>query len=111
MMTKNDNVNHPSHYNQHNIETIDFIRYMLTPEQFEGFLMGNVIKYLDRYEFKNGQEDLNKAQWYAIRAVQENIDWIMYHFMDNLLRKEFEFAVEDFKEYRKEAEETLNGLN
>lgn len=99
-----DNVNHPSHYNQNGIETIDLIKHILTPEQFQGFLVGNVIKYLERHEFKNGQEDLNKAQWYAERAVQEDEYWVMCHFIDNLLRSEFEFAIEDLKEWREDAE-------
>lgn len=107
-----DNVNHPSHYNQRKLETITLIRYILTPEQFQGFLMGNVIKYLDRFKFKNGEEDLRKAQWYAKRLAQESLVLVCdYHFLDNLIRDELEFAVKDFNEYRKAVEERLNGSN
>lgn len=109
-----DNVNHPSHYNQNGVETIDLIRYILTPEQFQGFLVGNVIKYLERHEFKNGQEDLDKAKWYAERAVQEDEYWAMRHFdeywmmcrlIDSLLSSDFELAIEDLKEWREDVEE------
>jgi len=53
------------------IETIDFIKAKLTAEQFEGYLLGNVIKYLSRYRHKNGLEDLQKAGWYLARLISE----------------------------------------
>lgn len=53
-----DNIN-PSHYKQGNIEVIDFIL-----DQKFNYLEGNVIKYISRYKYKNGLEDLNKARWY-----------------------------------------------
>lgn len=58
------NVNHPSHYNQGGKETIEILKDFLTENEFKGFLKGNVIKYMHRYNFKNGLEDLSKAQWY-----------------------------------------------
>lgn len=60
---KTDNVNKPAHY-LGNIEVIDYIRDKLTPEQIEGYYLGNVIKYISRYQKKNGVEDLKKAQVY-----------------------------------------------
>jgi hypothetical protein len=59
-----DNVNSPKHYNQGKIECIDYIKDNLTNEQFEGFCIGNVIKYITRFKSKNGLEDLKKASWY-----------------------------------------------
>lgn len=59
-----DNVNHPIHYSHGSIECIDAIESALTPEEFEGFLHGNIIKYDWRYRDKNGIEDLKKSQWY-----------------------------------------------
>ena len=59
-----DNVNHPSHYADSAIECIDAMEAMMTPEQFIGYLRGNLFKYQWRYEKKNGIEDLKKAQWY-----------------------------------------------
>ena len=58
------NVNHPSHYNQGGKETIEILKDFLTENEFKGFLKGNVLKYMHRYYFKNGLEDLSKAQWY-----------------------------------------------
>jgi hypothetical protein len=69
-----DNVNHPSHYTQGGIETIDYLQAKMTQEQFEGYLLGNVLKYVSRYPHKNGTEDLKKAQWYLSKliGVKEN---------------------------------------
>lgn len=59
-----DNVNHPSHYNTGSIEVINYIKDKLNYNEFTGYLTGNIIKYISRYKFKNGVEDLKKAQWY-----------------------------------------------
>ncbi|HAR34682.1 MAG TPA: hypothetical protein DCR95_11545 [Desulfobacter sp.] len=54
------------YYNAGGIETLDIIRAKLTPEQYEGFLMGNAIKYLCRANFKaNMDRDLEKAATYS----------------------------------------------
>lgn len=67
-----DMVNHPPHYTQGGIECIDAMEAMLGDEDrgpFEGYLCGQVLKYLWRYPYKNGQEDLKKAQWYLDRLI------------------------------------------
>lgn len=56
----------PNHYKQGNIEVIDFIL-----DQKMDYLEGNVIKYVSRYKFKNGLEDLNKAKWYITKLIEE----------------------------------------
>ena len=68
-----DNINHPTHYTSTKIETIEIIRDKLSAEAFEGFCIGNVLKYVTRYKLKNGLEDLKKARWYLdkIISVQE----------------------------------------
>ena len=60
-----DTVFNPKHYMQGSHECIDEIKAMLTPEEFKGFLKGNVIKYRYRANLKNGKEDLAKADNYA----------------------------------------------
>jgi len=37
---------------------------LLTTEEYRGFLKGNIFKYVTRYQDKNGQEDLVKAETY-----------------------------------------------
>ena len=65
--TKNDMVNHPNHYTAYSREVIDTMQGVSTPEEFRGHLKLTAIKYLSRYQFKNGIEDLNKAIWYATK--------------------------------------------
>lgn len=64
-MTGMDCVNHPEHYTDGGIETIDYIRAKLNPIEFDGYIKGNVIKYVSRAG-KKGEftEDLRKAAWY-----------------------------------------------
>ena len=47
-MDNSDNVNNPSHYQSNKMECIDAIEAQLTPEEFRGFLKGNIAKYLWR---------------------------------------------------------------
>lgn len=65
--TVKDNVNSPSHYGQGSIECIDYIEDFLTTEEFIGYLRGNIAKYLHRWRYKNGKEDLDKANWYLTK--------------------------------------------
>jgi hypothetical protein len=69
-MMADDNVNSPKHYNQTEIECIEAIE-AATDSGFEYYLQGNVIKYLWRYRYKNGVEDLKKARWYLEKLIQE----------------------------------------
>lgn len=60
-----DNINHPAHYTQWPIEVINLT-------EREGFLYGNVLKYVLRAGAKVGstyEEDMGKAAWYAARFV------------------------------------------
>ena len=70
MKTKEDMVNNPSHFNQAGVEAIDAIR-AATGEGFEYYLQGNILKYLWRYRYKNGVEDLKKAEWYLKVLIEE----------------------------------------
>jgi hypothetical protein len=65
----NDIVNHPQHYTHGGIETIDYLQAKMTKEQFEGYLLGNILKYVSRYPHKNGIEDLRKAEWYLNKLL------------------------------------------
>lgn len=62
--TTDDVVSKPAHYNNYEMETIEAIKGQSTTDEFSGFLKGNIIKYIARYKFKNGVEDLNKAKFY-----------------------------------------------
>lgn len=65
--TKEDVINHPSHYTRGNIEVIDFIEDQQLP-----YHLGNVIKYIARAGHKGDKlEDLKKARWYLDRYINE----------------------------------------
>ena len=65
-----DMVNSPAHYGSGSIECIEYIEDFLTTEEFIGYLRGNIAKYLHRFRYKNGIEDLRKAEWYLNRLSQ-----------------------------------------
>lgn len=63
-----ERVDHPAHYGgkDNPYEVIKVLREWLTPDEFRGFVKGNVIKYLARANLKGAtQEDHKKAAWYA----------------------------------------------
>lgn len=60
----------PAHYDT-GVDTIAFLRANCPPEQVEGFLRGNAIKYLQRYDKKNGVDDLRKAKDYVEMLIEE----------------------------------------
>ena len=66
---KNDMVNHPSHYTTGGLEVLEVIERKLGHEQYKGYLKGNILKYLLRFEYKNGLEDLQKADFYLKRLI------------------------------------------
>jgi hypothetical protein len=60
-----DMVLRPAHYNTGNIECIEAIEESMSSHAFKGYLKGNCMKYLWRYEYKGKQvQDLQKAGWY-----------------------------------------------
>ena len=66
-----DNVN-PNHYKQGKIECIDAIKSAtINKKGLEAVCTANVIKYLWRYESKNGIEDVKKAKWYIEKLIPE----------------------------------------
>ena len=73
-LEKEDVVNHPKHYTQGEIECIDAIKYInnkLHMKGFEGYCLGNFIKYIWRRKIKNGWEDIDKAIFYLDKLLAE----------------------------------------
>ena len=67
-----DMVNHPSHYTQGGIECIDALKAATVSKTgIEAVCTANAIKYLWRYEEKNGIEEVKKARWYIDRLIIE----------------------------------------
>ena len=70
---RDDKVNSPTHYNSGGIECIDAIKASMTAEEFKGYLKGNTEKYIWRYAYKNGLEDLKKAKVY-LQWLIDNVE-------------------------------------
>ncbi|WP_311775085.1 DUF3310 domain-containing protein [Listeria seeligeri] len=64
-----DNINNPAHYTSGGIETLDYIKAKVA--DYPSYAVGNILKYVSRYEHKNGLEDLKKAQFYLNDLIKE----------------------------------------
>lgn len=93
----NDNVNHPSHYEGHtSIDCIDNMRLIFGNQRVAEYCMLNAYKYLSRHKYKNGLEDLKKAEWYldyveCMNMIYDDVS-IDFKYVDGLneLRKKYE---------------------
>ena len=65
-----DMIQKPAHYNQGGIECIEYLKDNLG-EGFSYYVEGNIKKYLHRWRYKGGVEDLKKAQWYLNKLIEE----------------------------------------
>ena len=73
-MEHKTDVEHQEHYTAQTVQPIQYMKVTMSPEQFEGFLLGNLIKYISRYRHRNGLEDLRKAKVY--------MGWLVDHVAD-----------------------------
>jgi hypothetical protein len=56
-----------THYKDMGMQPWHVMEAVLTPEEFKGFLKGNIIKYAMRQGKKEGTDDGNKAQHYKMK--------------------------------------------
>lgn len=72
-MQNEDNVNHPSHYqSKYGLEAKYVIEAFTDGlNGYDAFCAGNAIKYILRWNHKNGKEDLRKAKWYIDELLKE----------------------------------------
>lgn len=71
-----DMVNHPSHYAEGcSMECIDVMEMIFGKSNLAQYCLVNMFKYLWRWEFKNGKEDIEKAEWYFKRYKALNINY------------------------------------
>lgn len=108
-----DTVLRPKHYIQGSHECIDEIKAMLTPDEFRGFLKGNVIKYRYRANLKNGKEDLEKADNYAYYLINGHFKRAEPFSEEELNAKDkiALFKLNDLLEHKSMAEAVFNLLN
>ena len=71
--SNNDEViNHPNHYTQGKYEVIDIIENATKDlKGIQAVCVGNVLKYILRFQYKNGVEDIKKAKWYLDKLIAE----------------------------------------
>lgn len=66
---ENNNIDHPSHY-CNGMECIDEMLTVFGGEAVRHFCLLNVWKYRKRALYKNGEEDMKKADWYMKKLVE-----------------------------------------
>jgi len=67
-----DYVNQPPHYTLGDIECIDYIKDVLTEEEYRGYLRGCMIKYQHRLMLKGSpQFNAEKIGWYCNKLITE----------------------------------------
>lgn len=59
-----DMIHQPAHYHKNGIDVIGFADLQFSKEELKGFYRINCLKYITRYDRKNGVEDLKKADFY-----------------------------------------------
>ena len=69
----------PSHYENLKLDPLDIMFSNFTREEYIGFLKGNILKYLLRYESKGGVDDLLKCKSYldmliAVEKIGDDLD-------------------------------------
>lgn len=79
--SKNKNVSHPKHYAlipEKNVEVLDVIKAATKDlSGIKAVCTGNAIKYILRWDKKNGIEDLEKSLYYItylMRVLEEEIN-------------------------------------
>lgn len=60
-----EQVQHPTHYNKGKIEMWDYAH-----DQNLGFFEGNIVKYICRWRYKNGLQDLEKCKQYLDKLIE-----------------------------------------
>ncbi|MED3623241.1 DUF3310 domain-containing protein [Neobacillus thermocopriae] len=65
-----DIINKPNHYHKNGIDVIGYSELQFSCEELKGFYRINVLKYVTRYDRKNGLEDLQKAKFYLEKLME-----------------------------------------
>ena len=66
LQTKEEQITKPKHYQGLGITPLEYI----TANELD-FIEGNIIKYVSRYQFKGGLNDLLKAQTYLEKLIEK----------------------------------------
>lgn len=59
-----------AHYTDRKVQPWDAMEDWMSEEQLKGFMLGNVIKYMARFQEKGGALDLHKARHYLDKLIE-----------------------------------------
>lgn len=59
-----------THYQDMGIQPLEILKANYSKEVYEGYLVGNILKYVMRYDRKNGLQDLKKASTYLNELIE-----------------------------------------
>jgi hypothetical protein len=65
-----DFINKPAHYHKNGIDVIAFAELQFDKTELKGFCRINILKYVTRYDRKNGVDDLKKASHYLDKLIE-----------------------------------------
>ncbi|PLT34106.1 DUF3310 domain-containing protein [Bacillus sp. V5-8f] len=65
-----DLINTPNHYHKGGIDIYEIMQVKCTPEEYQGFCKGNILKYVLRESMKGGLEDLKKMRFNSERLIE-----------------------------------------
>lgn len=65
-----NNIDTPAHYHKNGIDVIGFSELQFDAAELKGFYRINILKYVTRYDRKNGIEDLRKAAFYLNKLIE-----------------------------------------
>ena len=74
----NDSVNRPKHYTNGKIDVLDFILDQNLP-----YIEGNIVKYICRHKLKNGLEDVQKAEFFVKKLIENYNNKEMFEKYEN----------------------------
>ena len=58
------------HYTSKEIQPWDAMQSWMTEDQYRGYLIGNVVKYIARFQDKGGSLDLQKCKHYLDKLIE-----------------------------------------
>lgn len=70
MTVNHDEITKPSHYHTGNIDVIKFGEENFVTTELKGFYRMNILKYISRYDKKDGVKDLKKAEFYLNKLIE-----------------------------------------
>ena len=70
MMVDTDRYQIGGQHYQKSIQPWEAMEAWMTEEQFKGYLIGNVVKYIARFQDKGGTQDLEKCKHYLDKLIE-----------------------------------------